>query len=177
MAEYRGKHVNKVVIIGSGGAGKSTFSRKLSEAIGVRVYHLDCLFWKPGWVSTPRDEWVELQREVIEQDSWIIDGNYGGTLDIRLQAADTIIFLDLPRWLCMYRIIKRYFQYRKGGRPDITEGCLENLNLEFVKWVWNFRRDKRDEILRKFKEIEQNKTVIILQTREEVEAYLERIKS
>ena len=125
--------MKRIVIIGSGGAGKSTFARQLSEKLNIEVYHLDAILWKPNWVGTPRDEQKRIQYKLVEKESWIIDGNYGGTLDIRLNTADTIILLDIHRVICLYRAIKRTFQYRNKTRPDMAEGCEERFDLEFLK--------------------------------------------
>jgi adenylate kinase family enzyme len=95
--------MKRILIIGSGGAGKSTLSRCLQKLLGIPLVHLDSIFWKPGWVETPRPEWKRIVCELVQGDSWIMDGNYSGTLDIRIDACDTIIFLDLPRTTCSWR--------------------------------------------------------------------------
>jgi len=96
--------MKKIMLIGSGGSGKSTLSKKIGEILNVPVYHLDQIFWKPGWGPTPEKEWDNLLRELVKKEKWIIDGNYSKTLDIRLKEADTVIFLDMPRYLTIYRI-------------------------------------------------------------------------
>jgi len=111
--------MKKIVLIGSGGSGKSTLARKLGEKLKINVYHLDALFWKPNWISVPKDEQIKVQNDLVKTEGWIIDGNYGGTMDIRLNAADTIIFLDTPRTICVYRAFKRLLKYRNKTRPDI----------------------------------------------------------
>src|SRR5918992_2213979 len=107
--------MKRILVIGSGGAGKSTVARRLGQLLDLEVNHLDKFYWKPGWVESPRDEWLETVIELINRDSWIIDGNYSGTLELRLQKADTVVFLDMPRRLCLWRIVKRNLQYRRGG--------------------------------------------------------------
>ena len=82
------------MVIGCGGSGKTTFSQEISKILGMDVIHLDLLFWKPGWVETEKSKWKQIVKEISSQKQWIIDGNYGSTIDIRLSAADTIIFLD-----------------------------------------------------------------------------------
>lgn len=111
--------MKKIILIGSGGAGKSTLARLLGEKLNIKVYHLDRLFWKPGWVVVQREEQRKVQYKLINQPKWIIDGNYRGTMDIRLHAADTIIFLDLHRMICVYRAFKRMLKYRNKTRPDM----------------------------------------------------------
>src|SRR5882724_2173258 len=114
--------MNKILIIGSGGAGKSTFAERLGQVLKIEVVHLDVLYWKPGWVETPKPEWRKTVAELVKRESWIIDGNYSGTFDIRLEACDTVIFLDVARAFCLWRVLKRWMLYRHGGRPDMAEG-------------------------------------------------------
>ncbi len=168
--------MNRIAIIGSGGSGKSTLARRLGELLKIEVFHLDALFWKPGWVGASRDEQQMVQNELVENDSWIFDGNYGGTMDIRLNKADTIIFIDMPRTICVFRIIKRRLQYRNKTRPDMGEGCKEKLDLEFLKWVWEYPKIKKPTILSKLQSISKEKEIIILTSPDEVERFLSKIK-
>jgi len=169
--------MKKVAVIGCGGAGKSTFSRKLSEILNIPVYHLDKLNWKPGWVPTPKDEWDDLIKNLVSKEEWIIDGNYGRTLDIRLENADTIIFLNMPMNLCIYRIIKRRFMYNGTSRPDMNEGCPEKLDIDFVKWVWGYNKNKKPEILSKLNKFLNQKNIIILNNPSEVERFICDLKN
>lgn len=168
--------MERVAVIGSGGAGKSTFSRQLGTMTGLPVYHLDSLHWKPGWVPTAREVWDELMGRLVEKERWIIDGNYGRTMDARLQAADTIIYLDMPRYLCMYRIVKRRIMYHRQTRPDMTEGCPERLDLEFVKWVWNYHKNRRETTLQKLERLSTEKQVVILRNPREVKRFLDQVE-
>ena len=164
--------MRRVLVIGSGGSGKSTVAAKLGELLNLEVSHLDKFYWKAGWVESEPDEWIETVTELIERDSWIIDGNYSGTLRLRLQKADAIVFLDMPRLVCLWRIVKRFFLYRDGTRPDMAEGCRENLNLEFVSWVWNYPRRSRPKIVRLLQEHAGDKQIIWLRSRNEVKKFL-----
>ncbi|WP_257348498.1 DNA topology modulation protein [Pseudalkalibacillus decolorationis] len=168
--------MRKIAIIGCGGAGKSTFSRQLGKVLELEVFHLDKINWKPGWVETPREELRVIQEQLVKKESWIFDGNYGTTMDVRLNSADTIIFLDMSRLTCMYRIVKRRWMYHKKERPDIGEGCEEKLDLEFIRWVWNFRKNRRPQLLEKIASYKANKNVIILRSRKEVETFLEVVR-
>lgn len=163
--------MKKVVVIGSGGSGKSTFSRQLGASVGLPVIHLDRLFWHAGWVKTPTDEWEEIVRREIEKPEWIMDGNFGGTREMRMNAADTIILLDLPRWLCLWRIFKRTVKYYGRTRPDMSDGCSEGADLEFILWVWNYRNDSRKRALDELDRLEE-KEIIILKSRKEVSDFL-----
>lgn len=168
--------MKKFVIIGSGGSGKSTLAKKLGEMLSIEVHHLDAIFWKPGWISTPKDEQIAVQEELISHDNWIIDGNYGGTIDIRLQAADTIIFVDLSRWICMTRVLKRRFQYRNKKRLDMAEGCEERISLEFLKWVWEYPAKRKPKIMEKLRRLSNEKEIVILKSPNDVREYLANVE-
>ena len=163
--------MERVMIIGSGGAGKSVLAKELGQRTGLPVHHLDTVFWKPGWEPMPKKEWGRKVAELARERAWIIDGNYSGTMDIRLKEADTIIFLDYSRWMNIYGIIKRRIVYRKRSRPDMTEGCKEKLDWEFVKWVWNFEKEKAPLLREKLKKMEE-KRVYHFRSRKELKAWL-----
>lgn len=158
--------MERVVVIGSGGAGKSTFARRLGHATGIPVIHLDSLFWKPNWVPTPREEWANTVAELVGRDRWIMDGNFGGTREMRVRASDTVILLDIPRLICIYRVIKRAITYRGKNRPDMAAGCNEKIDREFAGWIWNFRKRSRGRILEEMKEFPEKRFVILRSSRE-----------
>ena len=169
--------MKKIILIGSGGSGKSTLARRLGENLKIPVYHLDALFWKPNWVGVPKDKQITIQNDLIKKDGWIIDGNYGGTMDIRLNAADTIIFLDLPRHICIYRSFKRIIHHRNQARPDMGEGCEERFSFTFFKWIWEYPNTKKPIILNKLKQVSDEKEIIILKSTREIEKFLEDSKT
>lgn len=168
--------MNKIVLIGSGGSGKSTLARQLGKKLKLNVYHLDALFWKPNWVGVPKDEQRKVQKDLVKREKWIIDGNYGGTMEIRLHAADTIIFLDIHRVICVYRAFKRMLQYRNKTRPDMGEGCQERFDLDFLKWIWSYPKNKRPEILNRLEQLSRDKQVIFLKSPGEVKKFIEKIQ-
>lgn len=167
--------MKKVVLIGSGGSGKSTLARQLGEKLNINVYHLDALFWKPEWVGVPKSEQIKVQNDLVRKEEWIIDGNYGGTMQTRLNAADTIIFLDLPRTICVYRAFKRLLKYRNKTRPDMGEGCEERFDLDFFKWIWNYPKTKKPQILDILSQLSKDKQVIVLKTPKEVQQFIEKV--
>lgn len=168
--------MKKIVLIGSGGSGKSTLARHLGKKLKINVYHLDALFWKPNWIGVPKDEQRKIQNDLIKEEEWIIDGNYGGTMEIRLNAADTIIFLDIHRTICIYRAFKRIVQYRNRTRPDMGEGCEERFDLEFFKWIWEYPTTKRPVILKRLDQLSRDKKAIILKSPKEVQRFLDRVQ-
>ena len=167
--------MRRVLVIGSGGSGKTTFATRLGELLNLEVYHLDQFFWRPGWVKPAPDEWLKFVTDLAERDSWIMDGNYSGTLDVRIQKCDTIIFLDLSRWLCLWRITTRAFRYRNGQRPDMAEGCPEKLDFEFVEWVWNYPRESKPKVVKLLAEHSEGKKIVWLRSRADIEKFLKNL--
>jgi adenylate kinase family enzyme len=168
--------MRRIVIIGSSGSGKSTLARQLGNTLNLPVIHLDKYFWHPGWVGTDLQEWIPQVEQFAAGSSWIIDGNYRSTLDIRLKRADTVIFLDLPRWVCVWRAIKRRFQYLNRQRPDVAEGCQEKVLdpafPQFLHWVWNYPNRARPVVLRTVKRLPDEKRFIWLKSTAEVGQFL-----
>jgi adenylate kinase family enzyme len=143
----------RILVVGSGGAGKSTFARALGAALQLPVIHLDRHYWRPGWVPTPAAEWNAVVAQLAAQDAWIMDGNYSGSLPVRLPRCDAMVFLDFPRTTCLWRVLKRRISATSHGRPDKADRCRERLTLEFVLWVWRYPKRSRRRILAA---IEQN---------------------
>ena len=130
--------MRRILIVGCSGAGKTTLAKALGEVLNIPVHYLDRYFWSRGWIEKPKEEFDAELAEILRLDSWIIDGNYGRTFPERLKYADTVIFLRYSRWLCLYRVFKRFWKYRGKTRPDMGEGCLERLNFEFLRYIWNY---------------------------------------
>jgi adenylate kinase family enzyme len=162
--------VQRVAVVGSGGAGKSTFARELGRRTGLAVIHLDRHHWKPGWVETPTDEWRLVQGKLTAGESWIIDGNYGGTFDVRFRRADTVIVLALSRWRCMFRVLRRVMRHR--GSEVQAAGCPERLDFTFLRWVWRYPLDSRPRLDAAVADCRNHVRVIELRSPQEVRAFL-----
>ena len=164
-----------MAVIGSGGAGKSVFSRELGERTGIPVIHLDALHWRPGWVEPPNDEWAALNRELVKAERWIIDGNYGATMAIRFAAADTVIFLDVARLVCLWSAITRSIRYRNRTRPDMAPGLREKIDLAFLQWIWGYPKTRRPGILQLLQRLPSTTVVVRLRSRREMRDWLAAI--
>ena len=172
--------MRRIAVIGCSGAGKSTFARHLGAALGRPVIHLDYLYWQPGWKKPDRPQWIERNRELVAQEEWIIDGNYGSTLDIRLEAADTVVYLDAPRWRCVWGFLYRCYFDR--GHPDLPTGCPEPLlprkdMRDHIRYLWNYPNDQRPRTLEKLKRLRQNKRVVLLKSRRDADRFLGHVSS
>ena len=167
--------MQRVAVIGSGGAGKSVLSLELGARTGLPVVHLDRLFWGPDWTPMPDDEWDDVVRGVSAGDRWIQDGNYRGTMDFRFARADTVVFMDLPRLVCLWGAISRWLRHRNRSRPDMAPGLNDKLDLPFLQWIWNYPRDRRPELLRGLEALPPTTRVVRLTSRRAVREWLETI--
>ncbi len=165
----------KIMVIGCCGAGKSTFSKILQQKTSLPLIHLDQCYWKPNWTTTPKEEWEAIVEELANRKEWIIDGNYNSTLDIRLEKADTVIYLDLPTWKCLWRVIKRIYQNKGRSRSDMTENCEERWDWEFILFVATFNLKRRKKLLHKINSHQKEKKIIILKNQKAIDQYLNSI--
>ncbi|MCK7613497.1 adenylate kinase [Roseibium sediminicola] len=140
--------MKRVLIAGSPGSGKSRAARTLGDLTGLPVIHLDSHYWQPGWQRPSKETWRATIQELIARPRWIMDGNYASTLDLRLQAADTLIYLDFTTLTCAARVAKRTFLgHGKSRDGELPEGCLERVDWPFFRFVLNYRDTHRDRDL------------------------------
>jgi adenylate kinase family enzyme len=139
--------MQRILVIGISGAGKSTFARALSARTGLPLIHLDREFWRPGWVVTPRTEWRARVAELVAGERWIIEGNYAGSLDLRLPRADALVWFDYPTHRCLSRVVWRVATSYGKVRPDMAAGCPEKFDWEFLRYVWRFNRLERPKVV------------------------------
>jgi adenylate kinase family enzyme len=137
----------RILVIGCSGAGKSRLAKIIAERHGLPLIHLDRCYWRPGWVQPPEAEWAEEVERLIAAPEWVMDGNFSGTMKRRAEIADAIVFLDLPRWLCLLRVLKRVVLGFGRTRADVAPGCPERFEWAFIKWVWNYPNRSRPKTL------------------------------
>ncbi len=160
----------RILVVGSSGAGKTTVALRLARLLDLPVVHLDAEYWRPGWLPTPPQEWSRRVDVLSAGDMWIMDGNYGGTLGQRLRRAQAVVFLDLPRLTCLRRVVARSIRYRGRPGPGLPPGCPERLDLGFLRWVWNYGRRSRGNVIRLL--AASGLPVVHLRTRREVDRWL-----
>jgi adenylate kinase family enzyme len=168
--------MEKIVIMGSSGAGKTTLARELGPILKIKkVIHLDRLYWQRGWKGKTRDTRIDIIQDLVREKQWIIDGNYFSVSELHLNAADTIIFLNPPPLVCLQRLIKRHRKYCGRSRRDIPEGCTDKLTrlrmLKVLVFPLQGRR-RLEEELRKY----NSKQIVQLHSDKEVEEFLAQQK-
>jgi adenylate kinase family enzyme len=128
----------RVMVVGCAGAGKTTFARRLAEKLELPAIHLDFHFWQPGWLPPDRQAWREQVVALAARPEWVMDGNYSNTYDIRMPRADSLVWLDYPRVVCMRRVLMRTIEGYGRTRRDLPDNCPERLDLAFLRYVWEF---------------------------------------
>ena len=166
--------MERIMIIGCGGSGKSTLARQLGEKLDIPVIHLDKLFWRPGWEQVSREEFDRLHGEALTEEKWILDGNFDRTMAERIRHCDTVIYLDFNRFACLLGAAKRILTTYGQVRPDMGEGCPERFDWEFLQWVWNFNKNKREKNYRLLNETD-GIGKIVLKNRRAVKRFLKSI--
>jgi len=165
----------KIAIMGFSGSGKSTLCRKLAEAYHVPALHMDTVQFLPNWEEREAAEKQGMVCSFLNcnREGWVIDGNYSGlSYERRVEEADVVIQLLFPRISCLLRCVKRYFTYQGKCRPDITEGCEEKIDWEFIRWILWEGRSKT--IIDRYRNIQKQYPgkVIVIRNQKQLDAYL-----
>lgn len=161
--------MKKVIIIGCPGSGKSTFSRALHERTGLPLYHLDMLNWNSDRTTVSKEVFRERLQSVLALDSWIIDGNYASTMEMRMTECDTVFFLDFPYEICIDGI-----RERKGkSRSDMPWTETED-DEEFLEFIRNFEKESKPKILSLLQKYNE-KNIVILKSRNETDIIINNL--
>jgi len=164
--------MQRICVIGPCGAGKSTFSRMLAARTGLPLYHLDQLYWQENWQKPDPQAWLDTVDTLIARPRWIIDGNYHSTLATRLARADSVVFLDYPRRVYLWRALKRIVLNYGRVRADSAPGCAERFDLEFMLYLWRFARDSRPKTLDALNRFGSGRHVAVFNTPRAAQDYL-----
>lgn len=157
--------MRRVAVVGSNGAGKTTVAHALGQQLGIPVVSLDEHYWLSGWQRPDRQQWREHQARPLDgQDSWIADGNYWSSLDVRLDRADTVILLDLGRWRCLTQALWRNLRHR--GRPLQAPGCPERLSVGFLGYIWSFPHEHRPRLQAALAEADHLRVIRLTRSRQ-----------
>lgn len=169
------KDSQRILIIGSPGSGKSTLAKKLGAKLYLPTIHLDQLNWKNEKETVSKTEFLNRLAKALQGESWIIDGNYASTLSTRAESADTVIWLDFNRFLCIYRVIKRFLTIRFTKQPLNLNGNPNLLELDFLLFIWNFKRKTRPSILQLKQQYGEEKLFLQIKNRRALIAFLESL--
>jgi adenylate kinase family enzyme len=165
--------MQRVLVIGISGAGKSTFARKLAARTGLPLIHLDTEFWKPGWKVTERAEWRAKVAKLAERNVWIMDGNYGASLDLRLPRADAVAWFDYPRRVAIPRVMWRIATTYGRVREDLAPGCPEKIDWEFLRYIWDFPGKERSQVVAMLAEHGRHLQPVVFRRDREVARFLD----
>lgn len=154
----------RIIILGGSGSGKSTLAKKIAEYTGYPVYHLDELFLENDWSMKDKSLWPKISETFLKQDVGVVDGNYSSNIPLRVAWADLIIFIDIPTWLQVFRIVKRFFsvRFQKDNRLGIPHGSKEKIKFKFLIWVLNWNRKRRNKTLKILEKQASDKKVLII---------------
>lgn len=159
----------KIIVLGNNGSGKSYFSKKLAEITGLPLIHLDLLYWKENWMHPSREEWAEIQRKLVANEQWIIDGMHVSTLEIRFREADAVFFLDIDLKTCLGAIKERE-EEKRSDFPSFLD--KNNGNFEtFERGVLEFEEKRKPRIIELHNKY-PSKDFIVFKTRKEIDDYL-----
>lgn len=162
--------MDRIAIMGCGGSGKSRLARSLGAVLGITPVHLDGLYYDADWKPLDKKTFADLQRGLVSAPRWIIDGNYASSLPIRLQAADTVIFLDLPGWTCLRGILQR--RLRHGGGQHQAVGVYDRITWDFVRYIISYRRRMAPRVRTLISEHAGDAQVVVLRSRRAARHYL-----
>ena len=158
--------MKKVIVIGCPGSGKSTVSRTLHNKTGIPLYHLDMMYWNADKTTVEKSVFLERLSDVLEKDEWIIDGNYSSTMELRMVACDTVIFLDYPLDVCLDGIRER------RGKPRSDMPWIETEeDSEFIEFIKNYNEQQKPKVLELLKK-NSDKNIIVFESREQADAFL-----
>lgn len=163
--------MNRIMIIGCPGSGKTTLAKQLALKLNIPLIHLDVLHWRDNWQEVPKEEFDDLLLQAIQKDKWIVDGNYDSTINLRLKYSDTVIYLDYPRLVCLLGVLKRLIKGYGKSRSDMGGYCPEKFDFEFIQFVWKFNRCNRNRYLQMLSEA-RDKEIIILHSRKACAKFL-----
>lgn len=169
--------MQRILVMGSSGSGKSTFAQRLSDITGIPMVSLDALYWEPGWVPSDNAGFDARVTDAAHQPRWIIDGNYtsSGAGELRRSTADAVFWFDLPRRTCMTGILSRIVTSYGRVRPEMAPGCPEKIDFEFFRYVWTYRQVQRPKLLEYFEGLRPDQPLIAFTNRTQADQYLRKV--
>ncbi len=162
--------MQRILVIGSPGAGKSTLASRLAGRLNLPLIHLDREYFGPGWTMPPKDEWRERVKALAARPAWVMDGNYASTFDLRVPRATAIVWLDLPRWRCILSVLWRVARNYGRHRPDLGSAGPERFDWSFMRWIWSYPEKMRPKTMRMLERLRVDQRVFVLRSRSNIPA-------
>lgn len=167
--------MDRIAIIGCGGSGKTQLANQLAALLNLPLTHLDAVYYDADWNPLPAEEFAALQKKLVAEPRWLIEGNYASSLPIRLTRADTMIFLDLPAPTCLTGILQRRWRYRGGQHTK--DGVYDRITWDFVRYIWGYRKTMRPRVRGLLAEHSGDATLITLTSRRQATRFLTRLRA
>jgi adenylate kinase family enzyme len=168
--------MQRVLVMGCSGAGKSTFARQLADKLRLPFVSIDRIFWQPGWREPNPADFAAAMTLEAEKPAWVIDGNFltDGASALRRERADTVFFFDLPRWICMLGVIRRSTTGHGVVRSEMAPGCPETVDLAFWRYVWTFNTAQRPRMLAYFSALRADQRLVTFTTRAQADDFFRK---
>ena len=167
------KGIQRIMVVGCPGSGKSTFSQSLSKILDLPVIHLDSHFWSPGWVQTNPADWNRRVEELANQPRWVMDGNYSKSWPVRVPRAEAVIWLNMRFFRCISNVLRRWRAYSGTPRPDMAEGCPEKVDWRFLAFIADWHLKNRRRVLSRIAEIRPDLQPVVLKSFREMATFLD----
>ncbi|WP_432761333.1 AAA family ATPase [Rhizobium mayense] len=168
------RRANRILVMGCSGGGKSTLSQKIATDFGLTYVSIDRdVLWLPGWVQRGRDEQRAIIVSQVQGERWIMDGTNPSTFDVRLPRTDFVIWVRMPRLLCIWGAVSRWIKWMGRTRPEMAPGCIEKVDWEFLRFIWTFEEKFAPRVVAGLAEHGPDVPVLQLKSRREMRQLLD----
>lgn len=166
--------MQRVLVMGCPGSGKSTFGRRLADTLGLPFVSIDRIYWQPGWREPNPEDFATRMTHEAAKPSWVMDGDYigRGAGELRRERATTVIWFDLPRWVCMMTVVRRGALDYGKVRPEMAPGCPEKFDMDFWRYVLTYRKAQRPRLLGYFSALRSDQKLVTFTTRAQADEFL-----